>query len=143
MFSLESPHRGDSNKYTQYIIVNIKRKTTLNYSKSAAMGFFLGTQTQIRNNHGKRAISVSTVETRAELTLDDKFYIISFDNSQHSFLTNDERQHMQTGKYTSITHVNVVLICDFLSFFLLGESAVTNLKFLTEFQIDPCRFFLR
>ena len=40
MFSLESPHRGDSNEYLQYIIFNIKKKTTLNYPKSAAMGFF-------------------------------------------------------------------------------------------------------
>ena len=39
MFSLESPHRGDSNEYTQYSIFNIK-KITLNYPKSAAMGFF-------------------------------------------------------------------------------------------------------
>ena len=36
--SLESPHRGDSN-YTQYTIFNIKKRITLNYSKSAAMGF--------------------------------------------------------------------------------------------------------
>ena len=27
MFSLESPHRGDSNDYTQYTIFNIKRKS--------------------------------------------------------------------------------------------------------------------
>ena len=40
MFSLESSHRGDSNEYTQYTIFNIKRKVTLNYPKSAAMGFF-------------------------------------------------------------------------------------------------------
>ena len=40
VFSLESPHRGDSNKYTQYTIFNIKRKITLNHPKSAAMGFF-------------------------------------------------------------------------------------------------------
>ena len=33
-------HRGDSNEYTQYTIFNIKNKITLNYSKSAAMGFF-------------------------------------------------------------------------------------------------------
>ena len=39
MFSLESPHRGDSNEYTQYTIFNIKMKITLNYPKSAAMGF--------------------------------------------------------------------------------------------------------
>ena len=33
MFSLESPHRGDSNEYTQHAIINIKKKTTLNYPK--------------------------------------------------------------------------------------------------------------
>ena len=40
VFSLELPHLGDSNEYTQYTIFNIKQKITLNYSKSAAMGFF-------------------------------------------------------------------------------------------------------
>ena len=40
MFSLESPHKGDSNEYTQYFIFNIEKKITLNYPKSAAMGFF-------------------------------------------------------------------------------------------------------
>ena len=39
MFSLESPHRDDSNEYTQYTICNIKKKITLKYPKSAAMGF--------------------------------------------------------------------------------------------------------
>ena len=40
MFSLESPHRGDSNEYTQYTIFNMKETISLNYPKSAAMGFF-------------------------------------------------------------------------------------------------------
>ena len=39
VFSLESPHQGDSNEYTQYTIFNIKKKITLNYRNSAAMGF--------------------------------------------------------------------------------------------------------
>ena len=39
VFSLESPHRGDSNEYTQYTISNIKKKITLNYPKSAVTGF--------------------------------------------------------------------------------------------------------
>ena len=39
-FSLESPHRGDSNEYQKYTIFNIKKKTNLNYLKSAAIGFF-------------------------------------------------------------------------------------------------------
>ena len=40
MFSLESPHRGDSNENTQYTIFNIKKKITLNHPESATMGFF-------------------------------------------------------------------------------------------------------
>ena len=40
VFSLESPHRGDSNEYTQYTIFNMNKKNTLNYPKSAALGFF-------------------------------------------------------------------------------------------------------
>ena len=33
MISLESPHRGDSNENTQHVIINIKKKITLNYPK--------------------------------------------------------------------------------------------------------------
>ena len=33
VFSLESPHRGDSNEYAQYAIINVKKKITLNYPK--------------------------------------------------------------------------------------------------------------
>ena len=62
MFSLESPHRGDSNKYIQSTIINIKRKITLNYPKSAAMGFFLEIQARVRNSHGERGISVRATE---------------------------------------------------------------------------------
>ena len=40
MFSLESPHRGDSNEYTQYTIFNVKKKITRYYPKSAAIGFY-------------------------------------------------------------------------------------------------------
>ena len=40
MFTLESPHRGDSNEYTRYTIFNMNKINTLNYPKSAAMGFF-------------------------------------------------------------------------------------------------------
>ena len=39
MFSLESPHRGDSNEYTQYTIFKIKKKITLNHPKYAIMEF--------------------------------------------------------------------------------------------------------
>ena len=39
MFSLKSDQRGDSNEYTQRTFFNIKKKITLIYPKSAAMGF--------------------------------------------------------------------------------------------------------
>ena len=41
---------------------NIKKKTILNYPKSAAMGFFQGTQERVPNSHGKRAMSVRAIE---------------------------------------------------------------------------------
>ena len=63
VFSSESPHRGDSNEYTQYTIFNIKKKTALNYPKSASMVLFLqGTQERVRNSRGERAISVQATE---------------------------------------------------------------------------------
>ena len=41
----------------------MNKKNTLNYPKSAAMGFFFqGTQERVRNNRGKRAISVRAIE---------------------------------------------------------------------------------
>ena len=51
---------GYSNEYSKYTIFNIKKKkkTTLNYPDSAAMGYFQGTQERVRNSRGKRAISV-------------------------------------------------------------------------------------
>ena len=60
VFSLESPHRGDSNEYTQYTIFNIKKKITLNYPKY----FLLGPQARIRNSRGKPAISVRATTSR-------------------------------------------------------------------------------
>ena len=66
MFSLESPHRGDSNGYTKHTIFSIKKKITLNYPKYndvCSFGiFFLGTQERVRNRRGKRAISVRVIE---------------------------------------------------------------------------------
>ena len=37
MFSFESPHQGDSNEYTQHIIFNMRKKTTLNYPQTAEL----------------------------------------------------------------------------------------------------------
>ena len=40
VFLLESLQRRDSNEFTQYTIFNMNKKNSLNYPKSAAMGFF-------------------------------------------------------------------------------------------------------
>ena len=66
MFSLESPHRGDSNKYTQYTIFNTKKEY---HPTSAAMGFFEGTQERFRNSCGKEAISVRATEVLPYLNI--------------------------------------------------------------------------
>ena len=40
VFSLESPHRGDSNEYTQYTIFNIKKGNHPKLSKICSDGIF-------------------------------------------------------------------------------------------------------
>ena len=62
VFSVESPHSGDSNEFTQYTVLNIKKKITLNFSKLQPRDYFLGTQERVQNSHGKQAISVQATE---------------------------------------------------------------------------------
>ena len=59
MFSLESPHTGDSNEYTQHTI-NYQFNKDDNHKlfhiiiiMSEAMGFFLGTQKGVCNSRSK------------------------------------------------------------------------------------------
>ena len=40
VFSLESPHRGDSNEYTQYTIFYIKKKKKTKLSQICSYGIF-------------------------------------------------------------------------------------------------------
>ena len=51
----------------------IKKKITLHYSKSAAMGFFQGTQEQVQNSRGKRAISVRATEVLLYFVVSDVY----------------------------------------------------------------------
>ena len=53
--SLESPHRGNSNQYTQYTIFNIKRKLPLIIPN-------LQLWERVLNSRGKRAVSVRANE---------------------------------------------------------------------------------
>ena len=62
VYSLESPHQGDSNEYTQYTVFNIKMKITLNFPNLQPRDYFLGTQKRVRISRGKRAISVRATE---------------------------------------------------------------------------------
>ena len=71
VFSLESPHRGDSNEYTQYIIFNMKEKNRPKLSRIAGMGFSQGTQERVRNSRGRRAISVPATESSTVLCSHD------------------------------------------------------------------------
>ena len=68
---LESPHRGDSNEYTQYTVFNIynnipfsiyKRKSAKIIPNLRLFDFFHGIQVRVRNSRGKRAISVRATE---------------------------------------------------------------------------------
>ena len=64
VFSLESPHPGDSNEYIQHTIFNITKKANRpKLSQICSYGFLLQvTQERVGNNHGKRAISVRATE---------------------------------------------------------------------------------
>ena len=63
MFSLESPHGGDSNEYTQYSIFNIKRKSPYIIPDLQLRDFFQWTRERIRKSRGKRAINARTMKT--------------------------------------------------------------------------------
>ena len=57
MFSLESPHQGDSNKNAKYTIFSIKKENQPELSQICSHGiFFHETQERVRNSRGKRAI---------------------------------------------------------------------------------------
>ena len=63
VFSLEPPHRGDSNENTKYTIFNIKKENHPKLSQICTyLNFFQGTQERVRNSRGKRAISVRAIE---------------------------------------------------------------------------------
>ena len=62
MLSLELPHRGGSNEYTQYTILNIQKKIAKIILNLQLCFFFPGTQERVRNSRGKLAISVSATE---------------------------------------------------------------------------------
>ena len=72
MFLLESPYRGDSNEYTQHIIINIKGKSSLiipNIIMSAAISFSKGLKNEFE----------TTVVNEPAMFVPLKFYCISLE----------------------------------------------------------------
>ena len=49
VFSLESPHRGDSNEYKQHTSINIIKKITLNYSKYNNVSSYKNLSWELKN----------------------------------------------------------------------------------------------
>ena len=52
VFSLESPHRGESNEYTQYTIFNTKKEKRPKLFQISNGILFQGTQEGVRNSRG-------------------------------------------------------------------------------------------
>ena len=109
VFSLESPHRGDSNNYTQYTIFNIKRKIDLNYLNSAAMGFFLGTQALVRNSHGKRAISVRAIEVLLYITSEIQISLEFFKSGNKIYAFKMNRRKTDKNSHANKQTVSVFI----------------------------------
>ena len=74
VFSLESPHLGDSNKYTQYTVFSRKQENHIKLSQisSYEVCFSQGTQERVRNSSGKRAISVRATEVLLYLAFEKR-----------------------------------------------------------------------
>ena len=71
VFSLESPHQGDSNEKTQYTIFTLQKENHPKLSLNLQTGnIFQGTQERARNSCGKRATSVRAIEVEVLLYLE-------------------------------------------------------------------------
>ena len=115
VFSLESPHRGDSNEYTHYTVFNMNKKDTINYPKSAAMGlFFQGTQEWVRNSCGKRATSVRAIEVllyyRRMTELDEVDWLLKSEGSDRGIKLVEELQNYTA--YTDYWRRGILIVED-------------------------------
>ena len=84
VFSLESPHPGDSNVYTQYTIFIIKKKITPDDSKSAAMEFF---------SYGLKNEFETALVNEPSVFEPPKFYCTRYDSCT---IRSNEPQHNKT-----------------------------------------------
>ena len=80
MFLLELPHRGNSNEHTQYTFFNIKKmKITINYPKSAAVGF---STRFIKGNKFCDFLHISLISATfsTDILMDDLRYYVLFNS---------------------------------------------------------------
>ena len=95
MFPLESPHRGDSNEYKQYTIFNMNKKNTLNYPRSAAMGFF--------SKGLKNGFEIAVVN-EPSMFEPLKFYCIYFQNRGDEHHTVTQLFDLSLSKTVALVH---------------------------------------
>ena len=118
VFSLESPHRGDSNEYTQHAIINIKKnhtKLSQIYKCLQLCDFSLGTQEQVPNSRGKRAIGVRAIEVRLYdfsslheckvIFYEKKSFFKVWKNQTNTQDKAGWRFHNTISRYKSISHI--------------------------------------
>ena len=83
VFSLESPHRGDSNEYTQYTIFNIEKENHPKIISNLQLWIFVPNDSRTSSNSpGKRAISVRATEVLVYLFI----FIVSDHRSARLFM---------------------------------------------------------
>ena len=83
MFTLESPHRGDSNEYTQYTISQYKKENHPKLSQICSYGIlFQGTQERVRNSSGKEPPVFEPMKFYCITYL--LLYLLQFENLSHN-----------------------------------------------------------
>ena len=102
MFSLESPHRGDSTENTQYTIISIKKKFTLNNPKYVAMRFFSkGLKNEFETAKANEPLVFGPL----------KFYCNSIlICSKKSFLSTFQYKRNVKAKYRKINYAEYVML---------------------------------
>ena len=88
----------------------LKKKITVNYPRSAAMGFFQWTQELVRDNRGKRAISVRAIEV-----LLHKHFILRYNFTGVYTFCKCHNGVSSVQNFTSLVHIAHVFFLFFCS----------------------------
>ena len=92
VFSLELPHLGDSNEYTQYSIFNIKKEKSPEIILNLQLwDFFQGTQESVPNSRGNEPSVFQPLKVyciSASAAMERELYVVNYVNfikSKNSF----------------------------------------------------------